>query len=243
MKQEKLKMSLRNKISTGLLIVCIVVSLVLGITKLDERSYITKGVSSNVVIEGEGYETFVDFFTGETVRQKIQWVGSGVIVSKNGIVVTAGHCVKGATKLKVTLSDGRFFYKTNSYYNYFHDVGFIKLPISMDKYSPFGYSNELEAGEKIYTIGNIYGIWDGSIRWGKVYKVHFTRNLLGTTSEFILTKLDVVGGNSGGAVYRNGKVIGIVSMGGRGACFVVPSTTIVKLLNKFGIKPAVNHLN
>lgn len=176
----------------------------------------------NVVVEG------VDKYGGN-------YVGSGVLISEDGLVLTAGHCVDGAIRLRITLSDGRVFdvNERSCYKDPNSDTGLIKLPAVIKNYIKLSDSNDAKSGDIIYNIGNASGIWDNSVFYGRVYKNHYRRMFLGENTEHIFAKMTVIGGCSGGGVYHWNNLIGIVSRGGPGVTLIVPSNICYKVMIDF----------
>jgi S1-C subfamily serine protease len=168
------------------------------------------------------------------------YVGSGVLISKDGLVLTAGHCVEGATHLRITLSDGRVFnVDANSCYKDVNsDTGLIKLPTTIKNYINLADSNDVKSGDIIYNIGNAEGIWDNSVFYGRVYRNHYKRMFLGDKTELLFAKMTVIGGCSGGGCYHWNSLIGIISRGGPGVTFIVPSNVCSRVVADYRAKEA-----
>jgi len=172
--------------------------------------------SFNVLIEGivEDNNEISDY-----------WVGSGVIISEDGYILTAKHCVEGSDYIKVTLPNREEFIITDFYLDEEYDFAIIKLPIEVTQYAVLGDSNDLSKGNIIYNIGNAGGIWRDKVTFGTVYDNHFKRIILDDL-EYVFSKMKVAGGCSGGGVYRYNKLIGVVSLGGYNSCWIVPINEI-----------------
>jgi serine protease Do len=179
----------------------------------------------NVLLE---YKRTVVTVFGEVGAEAM---GSGVLISKDGWVLTAGHCVRDVNDLRVTLSNGES-YEVSEYLvpeDSNVDFGLIKLPIVVKNFRPLGNSNGVSGW--IYNIGNAGGIWEGKFTFGNVYKSNLKRRFLGNT-QFILSEMQIQHGCSGGGVYKYSRLIGIVSMkAGESGCLIVPSNVIKKLRN------------
>jgi len=203
-----------------------------------ERHVAKEQITYNVLIEGVEY-------SGYQISQ--QWIGSGVIIDPNGLILTAGHCVKDANYIKVTLNDGRSF-KTSVYYeSQVSDVGLIKIPAKGLPAVKFGDSNDLKKGMHVYNIGNSLGIWDNDIIYGKVWKNNFRRlvfnKVLGVDTSYIFCNYSVHQGDSGGGLYYKNLMVGIVVLGGRGVSWSVPTTEINKVLRKYKMQKVLIPLN
>ncbi len=181
-------------------------------------------IKYNVVVEGSRA-----WILGERVS-----TGSGVLVSEDGLVLTARHMVKNVDSVRVTLLDGRIFDVNEWYVDPNNDVAVIDLPIEVNEYAIFADTNSVELGDKIHAIGNAYGIWDDTVTFGEIHKIKFKRIMLGKDCEFVFAKLEIVPGNSGGGVYEGDKLIGIaVMLGPRDAAFIVPSYICEKAIEDY----------
>ena len=139
--------------------------------------------------------------------------GSGVIVSKDGYVLTAAH-VAGTPKQSalIWLSDGSVKRGITLGLNQELDAGMIKITEPGDwPFAPLGQSSQLKAGQWCLATGHPGG-FDGSrrspvLRWGRVLK---------TERSAILTDCTLVGGDSGGPLFdMHGRVVGIHSRIGK----------------------------
>jgi serine protease Do len=138
--------------------------------------------------------------------------GSGVIVSDDGYVLTAGHVSREANReVQVTLPDGRKVKAKTLGANHFIDSGFLKItdpPPAPGKWphAELGKSADLKKGQWVVTTGHPGGWKEGRspvVRLGRV---------LQASPEMIRTDCTIVGGDSGGPLFdMNGKVIGIHS--------------------------------
>ena len=139
--------------------------------------------------------------------------GSGVIVSEDGYVLTAGHVSQdNGRSVIVTMPDGKEYKAKTLGANHLIDSGFLKIidpPPAPAKKWPFaelGKSADLKKGQWVITTGHPGGYKKGRspvVRLGRV---------LESTEEWIRTDCTIVGGDSGGPVFdMNGKVIGIHS--------------------------------
>jgi S1-C subfamily serine protease len=160
------------------------------------------------------------------------WIGSGVVISENGNIVTAKHCVEGATYVKVTLQDGQEFIVNKFFTDKNSDVAIIDIPGDGYSFATIGDSNALTKGNRVYHIGNPGGLWENTFFTGKVYKNHFRRIIFPNT-EFLFLKMGVAGGCSGGGIYYDNKLVGIVSKGGDDFTLAVPSNVMKKVYDRY----------
>jgi serine protease Do len=150
------------------------------------------------------------FFGGPTERQA-QGMGSGVIVSTDGYILTNNHVVAEAKQIKVTVSDKREFDATVVGTDPKSDLAVIKLttPPAGLRAVEFGDSSKLRLGDVVLAIGNPLGVGQ-TVTMGIVSAKG--RADLGITAyeDFIQTDAAINPGNSGGALINTeGKLVGI----------------------------------
>ncbi len=205
------------------LTIFIVFSSIVFCSVFSKVDYIDKAKNCNVLVEGvtDCNGLIIDY-----------WMGSGVIISKDGNIVTAKHCVEGATKVKITLQNGNSYYVYDYFFDDTSDVAIIDIPGEDYIFSDIGNSNSIRPGDKVYNVGNALGLWENTVIYGKVYKNHFKRIIFPDT-EFIFLEMSVYGGCSGGGLYRGGLLEGIVVMGGENITLAVPSSIISNLYDKY----------
>jgi serine protease Do len=177
----------------------------------------------------------------------IQALGSGVIISREGYIITNNHVVENADKIKVELYDGSSQSAELIGTDPNTDLAVIKIdPTSDMKYAKFGNSDEIQVGEWVVAIGSPRG-FDWTVTAGIISGKN-RRNIgaLGPTGyeDFIQTDASINPGNSGGPLINlNGEVIGINSLivsgsrGSEGLGFSIPSNmamTISESLIKHG---------
>ena len=156
-------------------------------------------------------------------------MGSGVIVSPDGHVVTNHHVVDGADHVKVRLFDKREFKGTVVGSDPQTDVAVIKIDGSNLPFLKWGDSSKLQVGDYVLAVGNPFGL-TATVTQGIVSAVG--RGGMGITQyeDFIQTDAAINPGNSGGAlVNATGELIGINTAilsrtgGYQGVGFAVPS--------------------
>jgi serine protease Do len=168
---------------------------------------------------------FRQFFGGQGMRprdQREQGLGSGVIISPAGYIVTNNHVVDKATSLKVTLSDGRDFSAKLVGADPQTDVAVVKINASDLPTMPFANSDGTRVGDLCFAIGNPFG-QSHTVTMGIVSaKGRNLRESLGQIQDFIQTDASINPGNSGGALINaRGEMIGMNTMilTGGGASF------------------------
>ncbi|CAO4847721.1 MAG: hypothetical protein CNLJKLNK_01014 [Holosporales bacterium] len=179
------------------------------------------------------------FFGGNIPNQPqvIQGSGSGVILRKEGLLVTCAHVVKGAKTIKVRLNDGREFDGQTQYLNADYDLAFVQIKKEQDEELPVAQiadSDDLVITEPIYLVGNAFGIGQ-SITSGIVSAI----NRIVDHKVLLQTDAAANPGNSGGGVFlQNGLYVGtpnaIATKTGanHGVGFVIPSNLVKAVLEK-----------
>lgn len=150
------------------------------------------------------------FFGGPSERQA-QGIGSGVIVSIDGYILTNNHVVSEAREIKVTLADKREFDATVVGTDPKSDLAVIKIKGSPTGLVPaeWGDSSKLRLGDVVLAVGNPLGVGE-TVTMGIVSAKG--RADLGITAyeDFIQTDAAINPGNSGGALINTeGKLVGI----------------------------------
>jgi serine protease DegQ len=175
------------------------------------------------------------FFFGEQGAQQREQpqvgLGSGVIVSPEGYLLTNNHVVEGADDIEVQLVDARRAKAKVVGSDPDTDVAVLKITLDKLPVIAFGSAETLQVGDVVLAIGNPFGVGQ-TVTSGIVSALG--RNQLGinTFENFIQTDAAINPGNSGGAlVDTNGNLLGINtaiysrSGGSLGIGFAIPETT------------------
>ena len=157
-----------------------------------------------------------------------QGMGSGVIVSKNGYILTNAHVVQGASNIEVALSDGRTTQARIIGTDPGSDLAVLKVNMKNLHPIPIGNSDNLRVGDVVLAIGNPFGL-NQTVTQGIVSATGRQSLGINQFENFIQTDAAINPGNSGGAlVTAKGKLIGINSViysqsgGNNGIGFAVP---------------------
>ena len=186
---------------------------------------------------------FFGFFDNVPYKREVQGIGSGVIFTEDGYIITNAHVVEGATKIKIVLSDSRSFDGKIIGIDSVHDIAVLKIDGKNLPYAELGTSKDLIIGEWAVAVGNPYGflIKDSkpSVAVGVISAVNrdFAENKDGKIYRgMIQTDAAINPGNSGGPLVNiNGEVIGIntfilsESGGSIGIGFAIPIDKVKKL--------------
>jgi serine protease DegQ len=177
------------------------------------------------------------FFYGEQGNESAEGLGSGVIVSPAGYILTNNHVVEGADEIEVFLNDMR--HGSAKVIGTDPDSDLAVLKITLDKLPTIvlGDSDALQVGDQVLAIGNPFGVGQ-TVTSGIVSALG--RNQLGinTFENFIQTDAAINPGNSGGAlVDTSGNLLGINtaiysrSGGSMGIGFAIPVSTARQVLD------------
>lgn len=138
--------------------------------------------------------------------------GSGFIISKDGYIVTNYHVIDDATKITVTLYNGKKYNAELVGGDEGNDIAVLKIDASDLKPVKLGSSSALNVGDDVATIGNPLGELTFSLTTGVVSALDRTITTENSTMTLIQTDTAINSGNSGGALFNmNGEVIGITN--------------------------------
>jgi serine protease Do len=152
------------------------------------------------------------FFSGRTPEVVIppqQGLGSGVIVSSDGYILTNNHVVGQADEVEVTMPDGQTHSATVVGSDPLSDLAVIQVKSSKLPAAKLGDSSELRVGEWVVAAGNPFGLAD-TITAGIVSAKGRSNMRIAEYEDFIQTDAAINPGNSGGPLVNlNGEVVGI----------------------------------
>ncbi len=167
------------------------------------------------------------FLQGE---QNLHGLGSGVIVSPEGYILTNNHVVKDASEIRVALADGREFPAKVVGTDPKTDVAVVKIKADGLPALTFADSSEVSVGDIVLAIGNPFGIGQTVTQGIVSAKDRVTPGSGGQDEDFLQTDAAINPGNSGGAlVDLDGRLVGINSEilsgsgGSQGVGFAIPS--------------------
>ena len=181
-----------------------------------------------------------------------QGAGSGVIISKDGYIVTNNHVVSGATSLKVTTTDGTEYDASVVGKDSQTDLAVIKVDVNNLQAATLGDSDILQVGDPAIAIGNPLGELGGTVTTGIISATDRQITIDDETMTLLQTDAAINPGNSGGGLFNaDGNLIGIVnakesSTGIEGLGFAIPITPaqdiITELMQNGSVtsRPALN---
>lgn len=162
--------------------------------------------------------------------RKLTSLGSGVIVSPDGYVLTNHHVISGADDIQLALADGRSLSARVVGTDPESDLAVLKAGANGLPSITFGSLDHVEVGDPVLAIGNAFG-FGHTVTSGIVSALGRTALNLNRFEDFIQTDAPINPGNSGGAlVDANGNLIGINSAifspsgGSLGIAFAIPVT-------------------
>lgn len=140
-----------------------------------------------------------------------QGAGSGVIINKNGYIVTNNHVIEGAEKITVTLKNGKAYNAKLIGRDPETDLAIVKINATGLKPAELGESSKLQMGQFVIAIGNPLGQLGGTATAGIVSSLNRRITIDGKELELLQTDASINPGNSGGGLFDNyGNLIGIV---------------------------------
>ncbi len=176
-----------------------------------------------------GHDPWLRQFQGS--RQPTVGLGSGVIVSPDGYILTNNHVIEGADQIEVKLSDGREARAALVGRDPDTDLAVLRIGLNKLPVITFGSDANVHVGDVVLAIGYPFGVGQ-TVTQGIVSALGRTQLGINTFENFIQTDAAINPGNSGGAlVDANGNLIGINtaifsrSGGSLGIGFAVPVST------------------
>ncbi|MFO7305616.1 MAG: trypsin-like peptidase domain-containing protein [Gammaproteobacteria bacterium] len=162
------------------------------------------------------------------VRRRVGSLGSGVIVDREGHLITNHHVIQGADEIRVQLADGRIATPSIVGTDPDTDLAVLKIDVDDPPFMTMGRSNELRVGDVVLAIGNPFGL-SQTVTQGIVSATGRGRLGVADFEDFIQTDAAINFGNSGGALINtDGELIGIntavlsQALGTDGISFAIP---------------------
>lgn len=174
-------------------------------------------------------------------------LGSGFVVSSDGLILTNAHVLEGSNQVEVTLKDGRTFEGKVMGTDSLTDVAVIKIDVEKLPAVTFADSERLQPGELAIAIGNPLGL-DNTVTTGIISATGRTSAQVGIADKrvsFIQTDAAINPGNSGGPLLNaKGEVIGIntaIIQNAQGIGFAIPVNTARDIAEELIAKGKVDH--
>ena len=186
-------------------------------------------------------DPFEFFFPNRRTRTAIEQqktsLGSGVIVSREGHVLTNHHVIAGMDKFVVTLTDGRNEPAQLLGSDELTDIAVLKINAGNVEPLAFGDSDAVRVGQMVFAIGNPFGLQE-TVTQG-IISAKGRRAMRDSGAEFLQTDVAVNEGNSGGPLINlRGEIVGINTAifsksaegGWLGISFAIPANTARRTL-------------
>jgi len=168
----------------------------------------------------------------------VKGMGSGTIINPKGQILTNNHVVAGAEKIGVTLTDGRVLEGTVIGTCSTHDVAIIKVKEEKLPAAEMGDSNKLRVGQRVFAIGNPFGLAGGpTVTSGVISALNRSiESPRGMIENLVQTDAAINPGNSGGPlVDMKGKVVAVntaIIPFAQGIGFAIPINLAKKCTNE-----------
>lgn len=166
-------------------------------------------------------------------------LGSGVVVSKDGHIITNVHVIRGANEIDARLNDGRVYPATVLGVDPATDIAVLKIDADNLNPMPLANSDLVRSGQMVFAVGNPYGLHE-TVTQGIISGIGRTSSE--AANEFFQTDTAVNPGNSGGPLINlRGEVIGInnaihTNTGAwQGISFAIPSNTVRRVFDDIRI--------
>jgi serine protease Do len=199
-----------------------------------EKDINSDGINRNQPMD----EQFLrEFFGGQIPQERVQrGLGSGVIISNNGYIITNNHVIDGADKIKVSIAGHKKEYEAKLIgKDEKSDLAIIKIEAKDLNAVTFYNSDKVKVGDIVFALGNPYGVGE-TITQGIVSATGRSGMGIVEYEDFIQTDASINPGNSGGALINSaGHLIGINSAiisgtgGNVGIGFAIPSNMVTSI--------------
>lgn len=184
---------------------------------------------------------FRRFFGDDTgvPRQRLESsLGSGVIVSTQGFVLTNNHVIDGADEIQVGLADGRSAIAHRVGKDPDTDLALLKIELENLPVIVFGQSDVMQVGDVVLAIGNPFGVGQ-TVTQGIISATGRQQLGISTFENFIQTDAAINPGNSGGALINSaGQLVGINTAifsrtgGSQGIGFAIPAHLVKTVMEQ-----------
>jgi len=207
-------------------------------------------INSTRIVAVSPQDPYLGRFFGEQFqsREEVQrGIGSGFIISNDGIILTNAHVVADADNVSVVLKDGRSLQGKVVGVDRVTDVAVVRIKGKGLPTVKLGNSDNLLPGEWAIAIGNPLGL-DNTVTQGIISATQRSVADLGVPTErvdFIQTDAAINPGNSGGPLLNaQGEVIGMntaIIQGAQGLGFAIPIKTAQRIADELIVKGRVDH--
>ena len=194
------------------------------------------------------------FFRDRIYQREIKGLGSGAIISSDGYILTNDHVAGNASKIIVTMTNGKHFDAKLIGTDISSDISLLKINATNLPYIKFGDSDDILIGEWAIALGNPFGLFEindkPTVTVGVVSALGMNLGVIGERYylNMIQTDASINSGNSGGPLVNSlGEMIGmntiIYNEGGGGSVgvgFAIPINTIKKIIKELKTKGKID---
>ncbi len=182
-------------------------------------------------------DPFFDRFFGRMTPREQNSLGSGVIVSPDGVIITNNHVIENMTEIKVVFADRREFEAELVFTDPQTDLAVLRIETEEPlPFLEFADSDAIEVGDVVLAIGNPFGVGQ-TVTSGIISALARTAVSISDYQFFIQTDAAINPGNSGGAlVDGEGRLVGVNtaiysrSGGSNGIGFAIPTRLVQQVL-------------
>lgn len=205
-----------------------------AVVNISTQKKVRNQLSNNPMFNDPFFQQFFGDLYGQIPKDRIERaLGSGVIVSPDGYIITNNHVIDGAEKITVTLPGSTKEYSASLVgADPDGDLAVVRIDKKDLPYLKFGDSSDLKVGDLVFAIGNPFGVGE-TVTQGIVSALNKNGMGINNYENFIQTDASINPGNSGGALIDSrGALIGINTAiisrtgGNHGIGFAIPSNMV-----------------
>lgn len=208
--------------------------------ELTKTNTTTKAETDLTEVSAKCKESVVEIKTETMTRDRFygnyvsEGAGSGVIISKNGYIITNYHVVDGATTIYVTLTNGKEYEATYIGGDAENDIAVLRINANNLTAATIGDSDALVEGEDVIAIGNPLGELGGTVTEGIISSTSREITIDGVKMDLLQTSAAINPGNSGGGLFNmDGELVGVVNAKSSGSeieglGFAIPVSTAIE---------------
>ncbi|MCL2065712.1 MAG: trypsin-like peptidase domain-containing protein [Candidatus Cloacimonetes bacterium] len=192
----------------------------------------------------QNHNIWIPDFEGVPLTQEVQSIGSGVLFTRDGYIITNAHVVNNASQIKVVMSDSTEHDTSLIGVDSLHDIAILKIDGIFSRYAILGTSSDLKIGEWTIAIGNAYAFLlkdsQPTVSVGVISALE--RDFIDLQDSRIYTGMiqtdaTINPGNSGGPLVNIfGEVIGINTLGETGESlgigFAIPIDRVKRIADE-----------
>jgi serine protease Do len=193
------------------------------------------------------------FFRDRIYQREIKGLGSGAIISSDGYILTNDHVAGNASKIIVTMTNGKHYDAKLIGTDLSSDISLLKINETNLPYIKFGNSDDILIGEWAIALGNPFGLFEindkPTVTVGVISALGMNLGVIGERYylNMIQTDASINSGNSGGPLVNSvGEMIGMNTIiyneggGSVGVGFAIPINTIKKIIKELKIKGKID---